>query len=250
MNGKHLILMTAAFCACTLAAETLLEVRPEEIVKDSWQKDRGTFKTGSHRTNVTAEKEKSLGFARYLSDSSTYYQLHDMKNCGTASFTVTALVRFHGKTGESFVFGAGAGSHLSPGYRLGVKAEKGSLSAYVMFVAASTRADAKKFVTVTMDPKFALQPNQWMVLTLSANRAGDLQLFVNGELAGTKSIKAFETENLFPKPILFATFCPKAAAGAEEPLQTDIARLIVRNELLSSSQILAEAEELLDETQR
>ncbi len=48
----------------------------------------------------------------------------------------------------------------------------------------------------------------------------------------------------FPKDLL------DAAADAEEPLQTDIARLIVRNELLSSSQILAEAEELLDETQQ
>ena len=172
-----------------------------------------------------------------------------MKNCGTSNFTITALLRFSGKEGQCFVMGAGGWSHVSPGYRLGIAANRGKVSAYAMFVAASTKETAKKFVTVSMDPKIVLEPGKWVVLTLSANRSGNLQLFVNGELAGSKSMKAYEKENLFPKPILFATYCPKAPKGADSPLQTEIAEIVVRNELLSSSQILNEAEEMLDEAE-
>lgn len=249
MNAKQLILTAAAFSACTLFADILLEVRPGEIVKDNWQKDRGTFTTGSHAKNVTAGKDSKTGFARYLPDSSTYYKLKDAKNCGTSNFTVTALLRFTGKDGQCFVMGAGAGSHVSPGYRLGIRAVNGKTSAYAMFVAASTKETAKKFVTVNMDPKMVLEPGKWVVLTLSANRSGDLQLFVNGELAGSKSMKAYAGENLFPKPVLFATFCPDAPKGTAEPLKTDIAEIVVRNELFSSSQILNEAEDMLDEVE-
>lgn len=249
MNGKRLILTAAFFSACTLFADILLEVRPGEIIKDRWQKDRGTFTTGSHPKNVIAGKEKQIGFARYCSDSNTYYKLKDMKNCGTSNFTITALLRFSGKEGQCFVMGAGGWSHVSPGYRLGIAANRGKVSAYAMFVAASTKETAKKFVTVSMDPKIVLEPGKWVVLTLSANRSGNLQLFVNGELAGSKSMKAYEKENLFPKPILFATYCPKAPKGADSPLQTEIAEIVVRNELLSSSQIQNEAEEMLDEAE-
>ncbi len=249
MKVKQIILTVAAFSACTLFADILLEVRPGEIVKDNWQKDRGAFTTGSHPKNVTSGKEKKTGFARYLPDSSTYYKLKEMKNCGSSNFTVTALIRFTGKNGQCFVLGAGAGSHVSPGYRLGITAKNGKTSAYAMFVAASTKETAKKFVTVDMDPKIVLEPGKWVVLTLSANRSGNLQLFVNGELAGSKSMKAYDRENLFPKPILFATYCPKTPEGTEDPLRTDIAEVIVRNELLSSSQILNEAEDILDEVE-
>lgn len=241
--------MAAFFSACTLFADVLLEVRPGEVVNDRWQKDRGNFTTGSHPKNVTAGKEKEISFARYLSDSNTYYKLKDMKNCGTSNFTVTALLRFSGKNGQCFILGAGAGSHVSPGYRLGISANKGKVSAYAMFVAASTKETAKKFVTVNMDPKMVLEPGKWVVLTLSANRSGDLQLFVNGELAGSKPMKAYDRENLFPKPVLFATFCTKAPKGTVEPLRTDIAEIVVRNELLSSSQIQKEAEDMLDEVE-
>ena len=249
MNGKRLILTAAFFSACTLFADVLLEVRPGEVIKDQWQKDRGTFTTGSHPKNVTAGKDQKTGFARYLPDSSTYYKLKDMKNCGTSNFTVTALLRFSGKDGQCFVMGVGAGSHISPGYRLGISANKGKVFAYAMFVAASTKETAKKVVTVNMDPKMVLEPGKWVVLTLSANRSGDLQLFVNGELAGSKPMKAYDRENLFPKPVLFATFCTKAPKGTVEPLRTDIAEIVVRNELLSSSQIQKEAEDMLDEVE-
>lgn len=247
MNSRNSFIAAAILSACTLSAETLMEARPGEIAKDNWQKDRGTFKTGSDYTNVKVVKEKGKTFAEYLPGGNTYYKLKDPKSYGTDNLTVTALLRANGKDGQCFVLCAGAWSHVSPGCRLGISAKNGTISAYALFVAASTKENAKKFVTVEADKKITIEPGQWFVLTLSANRSGELQLFVNGELAGSKSIKAYEKENLFPKPVSFATYCPKAPEGTKTPLRADIAEVTVRNELMSSSQIANEAEDMLDE---
>ena len=97
-----------------------------------------------------------------------------------------------------------------------------------------------------MNGDLRIEPGKWTVLTLSANRSGDLQLFVNGELAASKSIRAYEKENLYPKKPLFSTLLPKGKADAEQPIRIDIAELSIRNELLSSTEILREAEDMLD----
>ena len=127
MNGKRLILTAAFFSACTLFADILLEVRPGEIIKDQWQKDRGTFTTGSHPKNVTAGKEKQIGFARYCSDSNTYYKLKDMKKLrdlqlhdyGSASFLGKggAVLCDGGRRLESCLAGLPAGNCREQGKR-------------------------------------------------------------------------------------------------------------------------------------
>ena len=241
MNRKHLIMLGAFCCAVLLPADTLLEVKPGTVLQDRWNRKLHTnFSSGSSKTGVEAVSEKGKTIARYQTGSSTLYRLSGAEGCGTENLTFTVLARAEGKSGEGYLLYAGAGSHTKPGLRLGLRAGKDGLQAYGLFVAPSSSDKEKKFASVQMKREFRIEPGRWTVFTLSANRSGDLQLFVNGELAASKSIREFEKENLYAKEPLFATFLPKGKPDAEQPIRIDIAELSIRNELLSSAEILRE----------
>lgn len=247
MNAKLPIILGALCTAALLSADTLLEVAPGTVLQDRWnRKLHKNFSTGSSKTGVEAVQEKGKTIARYQSGSSTLYQISGTENSGTENLTFTVLLRAEGKSGEAYPLYAGAGSLRKPGLRLGIRADKEGLQAYGLFVAVSGNEKCNNFVSVRMNRDLRIEPGKWTVLTLSANRSGDLQLFVNGELAASKSIRAYEKENLYPKVPLFSTLLPKGKADAEQPIRIDIAELSIRNELLSSTEILREAEDMLD----
>ena len=251
MNTKLPILAGVLCSAALLSADTLLEVEPGTVLQDRWnRKLHKHFSSGSSRTGVEAVQEKGRTIARYRTGASTLYQLSGSESCGMENLTFTVLARAEGKSGEGYLLYAGAGSLTKPGLRLGLRTGKEGLQAYGLFVAASTSGKDKKFVSVPMNRELRIAPGKWTVFTLAANRSGNLQLFVNGELAASKPIRQFEKENLYPKPPLFSTLLPKDKAEAEQPIQIDVASIRIRNELMSSAEILREAEDLLDEMEK
>lgn len=251
MNTKLQMIAGALCAAVLLSADTLLDVEPGTVLQDRWnRKLHKNFSSGSSKTGVEAIQEKGKTIARYQSGSSTLYQISGSESCGTENLTFTVLARAEGKSGEGYLLYAGAGSLAKPGLRLGLRAEKDGLQAYGLLVAASSSEKEKKFASVRMKKDLRIEPGKWTVFTLAANRSGDLQLFVNGELAAAKSIRQFEKENLYPKQPLFSTLLPKGKENAEQPIRIDIAGIIIRNELMSSAEILREAEDLLDEMEK
>ena len=251
MNAKLPVILGALCTAALLSADTLLEVAPGTVLQDRWnRKLHKNFSTGSSKTGVEAVQEKGKTIARYQSGSSTLYQISGTENCGTENLTFTVLLRAEGKSGEAYPLYAGAGSLRKPGLRLGIRADKEGLQAYGLFVAASSSEKAKKFVSVPMKKEFRIEPGKWAVFTLAMNRAGDLQLFVNGELVASQSIRQYEKENLYPKVPLFATQLFRGRTEGGEQIQIDIAELSVRNELMSSAEILREAEAMLDSMEK
>ena len=246
MNCKGYFFCAVLLAASTIFADTLLDVVPGTILQDKWNKAlHKTFSSGSSRTGVDAVSEKGMTIAHYAPGTSSFYLLENAESCGTDNLTFTVLLRARGILGDAYPLYAGAGSHTKPGLRLGLRAKKGTLQAYALFVAASTKEKDKKFVSVQMNPEIRIEQGKWTVLTLSANRSGKLSLFIDGELAGSKSIKQFEKEKLYQKTPLFGTFIHNNP-GVENPLSIDVAELRIRNELMSSSEILREADDLLE----
>ena len=251
MNGNLQWIAGVLCSAAFLAADTLLEVEPGTILGDRWNRNlHQNFSTGSSKTGVEAVSENGKTIARYQPGASTLYRLSGAESCGTDNLTFTVLARAQGDTGEGYLLYAGAGSHTKPGIRLGLRAGKEGLQAYGLFVAASSSEKAKKFVSVPMKKEFRIEPGKWAVFTLAMNRAGDLQLFVNGELVASQSIRQYEKENLYPKVPLFATQLFRGRTEGGEQIQIDIAELSVRNELMSSAEILREAKAMLDSMEK
>lgn len=158
---------------------------------------------------------------------------------GTDNLTFSALFKIKGKSGFATLVSKGAGSHLSPGYRLGIAFEKERPKLYALFVPASSRPGAKKFVQFAMDKNLALSLNEWIHAAMTVDRAGKMTLYINGEEAGSRSIAAYEKENVFEKEknSNFASYL-----GGD----IRIARVKVKNELSSRIQIQKETDQWLN----
>ena len=90
-----------------------------------------------------------------------------------------------------------------------------------------------------MDKNLTLPLNEWIHAAMTVDRAGKITLYINGEEAGSRSIAAYEKENVFEKEknSNFASYL-----GGE----IRIARVKVKNDLSSRIQIQKETDQWLD----
>lgn len=231
---KRSILLLSLCLSTTLFAETLFDVTVAQTPADPKVK---VVKGAGF--DIVKEGNTSCFAANGKKGAVAYYNLSQIPSLGTDNLTFSVLFQIKGKSGYATLVSKGAGSHLSPGYRLGIAFEKGRPQLYALFVPASSRPGAKKFVQFAMDKNLTLPLNEWIHAAMTVDRAGKITLYINGEEAGSRSIAAYEKEDVFEKEknSNFASYL-----GGE----IRIARVKVKNDLSSRIQIQKETDQWLD----
>ncbi len=253
---KMIIFIIAAtgFFTSSVFADIILKTQPGEIYQSSGNEVNNYRSYSIPKDGVEVLKQNNVSYARYSPGTKTGFIVtgSGLENLGNDNLTVTTLIRINGQNGSMVPFSSGALSHTNPGYRLGVVVENGCFSIYAIVVFPSSTSQKKIYTTVTAKQTISINQNTWFVLTMSANRVGKLQIYINGELAGSESIRANEEENLYSKTPQFCIlyYKPGVKSVISEMATFDIAELIVRNELIPSSQIYKEANEMICNIQK
>lgn len=231
---KRNILLLILSMSGSLFAETLFDVKVPPAPGESTVK---VVKGAGF--DIIKDGKTSCFAANGKKGAVAYYNLPLIPALGTDNLTFSVLFKIKGKTGFASLVCKGAGSHLSPGYRFGITFEKGRPKLYALFVPASSRPGAKKFVQFAMDKNLTLPLNEWIHGAMTVNRAGKITLYINGEEAGSRSIAAYEKENVFEKENSsnFASYLGRGIL---------IARVKVKNELSSRIRIQKETDQWLN----
>lgn len=231
---KWSILLLSLGLSTTLFAETLFDVK---VAQESGDPKVKVVKGSGF--DIVKEGKTSCFAANGKKGAVAYYNLPQVPSLGTDNLTFSVLFKIKGKKGFATLVSKGAGSHLTPGYRLGIAFEKDRPKLYALFVPASSRPGAKKFVQFAMNKNLSLPLNEWIHGAMTVDRAGKMTLYINGEEAGSRSIAAYEKENVFEKEknSNFASYLDG---------EIRIARVKVKNELSSRIQIQKETDQWLD----
>ena len=104
----------------------------------------------------------------------------------------------------------------------------------------------KKFTIMSANyQKTPVVPGAWQHVHLSVNRQGDIAIYINGELSASRNMSDRQDE-VWCDSIWWAVVGNNRASDADHPIaKMDVARLSIREGLMSSAQIKEEADSWL-----